>query len=235
MSDAPRHLAAFALTPIRGEWRRAMLAELDHIEGRAARWRFALGCARVAAPARYAAVPLVGGAALTAYGLLRWPGVVGDDIAIGLAYLVVLALLLVAYAWHTPALARADAGVAALAWALSLTAIEYDHRVAAGLAGFAALAIVAWIGARSGPRAGAGAALVVGLTGFTTVLAIAYLATGRVAADPVLLAEFRSSGARDATTYAVGETMAFAVSQLVTAPLLCAVAAAIGCLVSKGV
>ena len=227
MSGAARRLAALALAPVPGEWRRAMLAELDHIEGRAARWRFALGCIRVAAlPAhvgRYAAGLLGSGAALAAYGVLRWPGVIGDDVAIGLAFLIVLALLLAAYAWVAATVARGPEARLALAGGI--------------VAGLAALALVAAVGAiagvrsgdpAAGVRAGGGAALIVGFAGFVTILGVAYLATDRIATDPALLAQFRTSGARDATTYAVGETMAGAVNQLWLASLPAALAGAVG-------
>jgi hypothetical protein len=49
--DGPARLlaaAAAALPPARREWGAAMAAELAQVRGRAARWRFAAGCARVA-------------------------------------------------------------------------------------------------------------------------------------------------------------------------------------------
>jgi hypothetical protein len=49
--DAPERLlrwAAGLLSAPRGEWGQAMLGELDHIEGRGRRWRFAAGCAGAA-------------------------------------------------------------------------------------------------------------------------------------------------------------------------------------------
>jgi hypothetical protein len=49
--DWPRRLVTLAsrrLRPERRDWAQAMLAELHHVQGRGARWRFALGCARVA-------------------------------------------------------------------------------------------------------------------------------------------------------------------------------------------
>lgn len=49
--DAPARLLASALRRMpheQAEWGQAMLAELAYIEGRLARWQFALGCLRVA-------------------------------------------------------------------------------------------------------------------------------------------------------------------------------------------
>jgi hypothetical protein len=80
-------LAARHLPPERQEWGQAMLAELDHIERRSARRRFALGCLRVAfipqpPPWRYPgrghlAVVTAGVLAclgLAGYGLIHYPG-----------------------------------------------------------------------------------------------------------------------------------------------------------------
>jgi hypothetical protein len=50
-ADLPARLLRWAtglLSPQREEWGRAMLAELDHVDGRGRRWRFALGCAGAA-------------------------------------------------------------------------------------------------------------------------------------------------------------------------------------------
>src|SRR5215471_11610352 len=49
--DAPARLLRWAvglLAAQRAEWGQAMIGELDHIEGRARRWRFALGCVAAA-------------------------------------------------------------------------------------------------------------------------------------------------------------------------------------------
>jgi len=80
--DVARRLVALAtrlLPPERRDWGQAMLAELDQIKGRAARWRFALGCVRVAlAPPRVAEPPglavraaVVVGAAGVGLGIYR--------------------------------------------------------------------------------------------------------------------------------------------------------------------
>ena len=49
--DMPERLlrwAAGLLSAQRAEWGQAMLGELDHIDGRGRRWRFAVGCAGAA-------------------------------------------------------------------------------------------------------------------------------------------------------------------------------------------
>jgi hypothetical protein len=102
--DGPRALtwlARAALPARRAEWGRAMSSELEHIDGRAARWRFALGCAWVAArlgAARYVVAAGAGIAALVTYGLVRWPGIVGDEVGVAIVHLAVLALSLSVYA-----------------------------------------------------------------------------------------------------------------------------------------
>jgi hypothetical protein len=85
-----------------------------------------------------------------------------------------------------------------------------------------------------GVRDGVVAGLIVGLAGFLVFFAIAYLAPGTVAADPVLLAEGHANGASDPTAYAVGETMAAGVHQLWLGPALGAVGGVLGGLFARG-
>jgi hypothetical protein len=253
--DAPRALAWLALAALpaaRAEWGRAMSSELAHIDGRGARWRFALGCAWVAArlgAARHVAGAGAGVAALVAYGLVRWPGVVDDELVVAVTYLAVLALLLGVYAAAGVALAGAAGrgraarvgiamGLAAAAlWMGSLAANVLAEpgrlSVLAATSGIAAAVVLVLAGARCGDgvaglRAGLCGGLVIGLAGFVVLLAMAYLATGHLTADPALAAEFRASTARDLPTYAVGETMAAAVNQLWLAPAVGAVLGALG-------
>jgi hypothetical protein len=229
-----------------------MLSEVDHVDGRGARWRFALGCARVAlrfGSTRYVAAAGAAIAGLVAYGLVRWPGVIGDDVAVGVAHLATLGLLLCVYAGAALALtgtagraraARIGIGVGAAAAPLWVGSLAADFLSDSGrlsaiavATGIAAAAALLFAGARSGSggagvRAGLCGGLVVGLAGCVTLLALAYLATGHVTADPALAAQFRTSGARDLPTYAVGETMAAAVNQLWLAPAAGAVLGALG-------
>src|SRR5689334_16304814 len=105
-SDAPARLLGWAtglLAADRAEWGQAMLGELDRLESRAPRWRFAAGCSaaamilppwgRVAAAAGSLAAVAAGGlgvfAVLAGYllaggSLLRRPGVAGPGLAGGL-------------------------------------------------------------------------------------------------------------------------------------------------------
>jgi hypothetical protein len=252
--DAPRALVSLALAALpatRAEWGQAMSSELEHIDGRGARWRFAAGCAWVAArlgAGRYVACAGAGLAALVAYGLVRWPGVLGDDVGVATAHLAVLTVLLSVYAAAGLALAGAGGrgrsarvgigvGLAAAAlWTGSLAASVLAHPgrlsvlgVTAGIAAAAALALAgARCGGVAGLRAGICGGLVVGLAGFVVLLAMAYLATGHLTADPALAAQFRTSTARDLPTFAVGETMAAAVNQLWLAPAAGAALGALG-------
>jgi hypothetical protein len=61
--DVPSHLLTAAVASLpsdRRDWGAAMLAELSHVEGQAARWRFALGCVKAALfPPRSTRTPLV--------------------------------------------------------------------------------------------------------------------------------------------------------------------------------
>lgn len=253
--DGPRALtwlAEAALPASRADWGRAMSSELEHVDGRAARWRFALGCAGVAArlgAARYVAGAGAGVAALAAYGFVRWPGIVGDDVGVGIVHLAVLALSLSVYAAAGMGLAGAAGrgrtarvgirvGLAAAAlWAGSLAASVLADpgrlSVLGTTAGIAAAAALVVAGARcghgvAGLRAGLCGGLVIGLSGFVVLLALAYLATGHLTADPALAARFHTSAARDLPTYAVGEMMAAAVAQLWLAPAAGAALGALG-------
>jgi hypothetical protein len=101
--DVPARLlrwAAGLLSARRNEWGQAMLGELDHIEGRGRRWRFAAGCVGAslllapwgwAAAAAWAIVAVAAGAAslypamVVRYGLGNWDWVFA---AVALAFLV---------------------------------------------------------------------------------------------------------------------------------------------------
>ena len=88
--DRARLFLTFAVRGLpadRVDWARAMLAELDHVDGRRQRWRFSFGCARAAAHIRFQS-PAPGGAllrlvvrgciaialGLVGYGFVQYPG-----------------------------------------------------------------------------------------------------------------------------------------------------------------
>ena len=105
--DAPLRLLRWAvglLSPQRHEWGQAMLGELDHLDGRIQRWRFALGCVGAAlvlppwgraAAGVWAMVALAAGAVGLYGGLAvhyRLGG--GDWIAAGILTIFVIGVLL---------------------------------------------------------------------------------------------------------------------------------------------
>jgi hypothetical protein len=101
---AHRLLAAAAawLPAGRGDWGRAMLAELDQVRGRPARWAFALGAARACLMAPRAvrpawhAIVVAGGAAAAGgaiHALAPGAGVIAAAVIPGLPALCVLAIL----------------------------------------------------------------------------------------------------------------------------------------------
>ncbi len=172
--------AARLLPPARGEWGRAMRAELAGIESGQARWRFALGCIRVVA-SQPAVLPGIGYPLLmagvlvavvtwtdtVAYAPLRWA-------------LVALVSILVAIAW----LGRRAGmlGPVGKGWAARL--------VRAGgylLVGVTTLGVVVFMESASNPSEKAGngvpilaVVLTSYLLGFLTVTAHRSAATGRV-------------------------------------------------------
>jgi hypothetical protein len=73
-ADGPARLLSAALGTLpreRSDWGAAMAAELAHVHGRSARWRFAAGCTRTAVfPPRSSRVPVLVAAALSATAAL---------------------------------------------------------------------------------------------------------------------------------------------------------------------
>ena len=188
--DGPAQLLAVATAALpegRREWGRAMSAELAHVHGAAARWRFAAGCARVAiTPARTdrvdtATVAAVAScAAVAAYFLGRVPDVSPSARAALAAVLGgCLALALV-----TPPMLVAGREVRAIATgaaALLALGLVFVSRVALdGVAPYlllappallcAAAALAARRSLRAGLQAAAWATLLGSLTVFTAGL-----------------------------------------------------------------
>ena len=105
------HWAAGLLSARRAEWGRAMLGELDHIEGRGRRWRFAVGCAGAAlllppwgraAAAVWAMVAVAAGAAgLYASVVVRYRLGVGDWV-----FAVIMLVFLVSFTLAASVLLR---------------------------------------------------------------------------------------------------------------------------------
>jgi hypothetical protein len=319
-------LAVRRLPPDRRDWGQAMLAELDQLQGRAARWRFTLGCVRVAlAPPRAAPSPglavraaVVGGAAgvglgiylvspamrvfavlfsvllagcvwialvrsreaiphqgnsgrilravlligvaggvgVVLYGVVRYPGAVGDPWDPVLVLLsVVLAAMLTGYVWLAlvpPRAATSHIVVVrryGLVGGLLVGGLPVAGGVAAEfgygkpLAGWswlaAALAAVAGgalAGRSSGAaRAGLEAGLWTGLVGALILLVVGMSATyaaagaGRlIPSDASTIGAFQDSGLPDVTTYAVGDNLGGSIMLLVWIPLLSVAVGAVG-------
>jgi hypothetical protein len=146
--DGPVRLlsAAAAVTPERcRDWAAAMAAELGHVHGRAARWRFAAGCARTAvfprADGRAAAVAL---AVLAAAAVAAAAVPAMRLFAVTFVALVgVAATLAVARRqWHPPGPVAATVGVAGVAGATAITAsMVASHPSAAAAIGQPVLAV----------------------------------------------------------------------------------------------
>jgi hypothetical protein len=110
-------VAVRGLPADRVDWARAMLVELDQVQGRRERWRFSLGCAWAAGRIRLQS-PEPGGAllrvvvlgciavalALVGYGLVQYPGLRSDPNLWGA--MVVFAATLLAYSVVTVFLSR---------------------------------------------------------------------------------------------------------------------------------
>jgi hypothetical protein len=107
--DAPARLlrwAAGLLPAQRAEWGQAMLGELDHIDGRGRRWRFAAGCAgaalllppwgRAAAAVRAMAAVAAGSAALYACVGTRYGLGAGDWVLAAIALILLASYTLAA-------------------------------------------------------------------------------------------------------------------------------------------
>jgi hypothetical protein len=327
--DPARRLVALAvrlLPPDRGDWGQAMLAELDQLQDRWTRWRFALGCVRVGlAPPRARPGPglvvraaVVAGAAgvglgislvspalqlfavlfavllagcawlallrsptavtsrpgpgrilravllagvagavgVVLYGVVRYPGAVGelwDPLLVLLS--VVLAVTLSGYVWMalvppraaTPHLAVvrryglvgglvvgglpvAGSAAASLGYGKPLTGWSWLAAAVAAVAG-------ATLAARSSgdARAGLQAGLWTGLVGALILLVVGMAATYAAAAagrliptDAYTIRAFQQSGLPDLTTYVVGDDLGGSILLLVWIPLLSLAIGAIG-------
>ena len=257
--DAPALLLAAAtrlLAGDRADWGAAMAGELGSLTGRAARWRFVLGClpAMLLVPPRHSgpARPLlavvlaavVGSVALVGAGLLHYPGIVtGTGTWLALAAFVtvlcgytLVVLVIVRHGGATGAGIIGGAGVATVwflvAWVLISNASTPALTVlllAIPLAGLAVGAAGAW--RRGSPAAGRNAALLAGvLAGLALFLVLVSdaLLTGGRPYDPGELRDFASSGAPDLATYAVNDTLGSAMMLLLLVPLLTAVLGAAG-------
>lgn len=114
LDDVPMRLlrwAAGMLPAQRAEWGQAMLGELDHIDGRGRRWRFAVGCAGAAllmppcgraAAAVWALMAVAAGGAVVVAGVGARYGLGAGD----WVFAAIALLLLVSYALYASVLLR---------------------------------------------------------------------------------------------------------------------------------
>lgn len=318
-------LAVRRLPPDRRDWGQAMLAELDQVQGRTARWRFTLGCVRVAlAPPRAQPPPglvvraaivvgaagvglgiylvspalhlfamllavllagcawmalLVSGTAVAAlagpgrilravlltgvagsvgvvlYGVVRYPGAVGDPRDPVLILLsVILAATLTGYTWMALVPPRATTSHLVvvrrygLVGGLAVGGLPVVGSVAAEfgygkpVAGWSwlAVAVAAVAGALAGrssgdARAGLQAGLWTGLVGALILFVVGMSATYAAAAagrliptDAYTIRAFQHSGLPDLTTYMVGDNLGGSIILLLWIPVLSVTVGALG-------
>ncbi len=201
-------------------WGAAMRAEFASVEGRAARWRFALGCLRpaVLAPCRIRAKRrLVAGAvgsglvvcvALEVYGRVQYP----TELAWGAGYGTVFVVFLVFGAWlvlRSSQTASAKASAARRYGIVGGVAVGALYVVAAtplnGAPYAAVLGVVGAIAAgamasrasgdyRSGVRAGLWVGLISGVVFFVGLMTLTYTAAGWWTHDHEAVAAFNNFG-----------------------------------------
>jgi hypothetical protein len=239
----------------RSDWGRAMLAELDQIDGRRYRWRFVLGCTRATLflphrPGTSARTVVesvlaatVGCIGLVAYGFTRYPGLRTDSAAAAvLAFVVtmvgyaVVGVVVARRLDRRPAVARTGmlGGLAIAVLCLLVGAASTE-----GTAPYVGISLMLTIpvvgvavgvaGARRGQTAGRDAAflsaVVAGLVVFLVWAGDSVLAAGRPY-GPGLTRDFASSGSPDLATYAVNDSLGTAMMLLLVIPL---VTATVGC------
>ena len=251
-------LGVLVLGSGRPEWGRAMTSELARLEGRRARWEFALGCVRsiafgmppagtqrvITAGSLLAAVTSVG---IVAFALVRFPGLVtgaGTWVLLG-AFVTVLLAYLVAAANLGALLVDARRLVTPVATGLAIASTWLALGLDASLGGPAALSgvllgsgvlvavAIGWLAtARSGSsRVGVGQ---VGLTALVAGFVVFLLWAGSAVAaagrpyDAGLLRDFRTSGAPDLATYAVDDALGAGMMLLLLVPLVTLAAGLVG-------
>jgi len=245
--DVPARLLGWAaglLAAERAEWGQAMAGELDQIDGRAERWRFAVGCVSAALLlppwGRAGAVVVAfiaaaaGCAGLFACAIIRYNPGEGSGVGIWL-FLAFFLVILAGYILAGSVLVRrpgvAGAGlvgglVIAAPW-LALAGVT-DHPVASPLVPLLWLAVVPLaVGAAGTWRGGTAAsgrrtALLAGLSaalGLFLIRVGVLVATG---GGPYTPSQIREAGGTDVTSYFVGDGLGRATMFLLLIPLLTA-------------
>jgi hypothetical protein len=242
--DVPARLLGWAaglLAAERAEWGQAMAGELDQIDGRAERWRFAVGCVSAAlllppgGRAGAAVVAFIAGAAgcagLFGYAIIRYPGSDGGIWVFLAFFLAVLAGYILAGSVLVRRPGVAGPGlvgglVVAAGW-LALAGVT-DHPVASPLAQLLWLvAVPLAVGAGGTWRGGTATfgrrtALLAGLSaalGLFLIRVGVLVATG---GGPYTPDQIREAGGTDVTSYFVGDGLGKATMLLLLIPLLAA-------------
>jgi hypothetical protein len=241
-------LAARRMGSERADWGQAMLAELEHVPGRLARWRFAAGCARVAlAPplppgrgqrARRIAAPLAAlalGAGIYALGpQIRWFAVALTLLLAGCGWLAAtgpaprggIALRIAVAVGATGCVAAVLYGAYRYPEATADPSHVYSLALALLLTGYVAAA--AFLAApRSGPLTGLWCGLLFGLVAFDVGMAAIYASPSSffTAGD---LEYFHKSGLPDTATWVVSDNLGAGIFLLAALPLIATALGALG-------
>jgi hypothetical protein len=258
-TDAPAMLLAWAigfLAADRAEWGLAMQGELERLEQRSTRWRFALGClgaALLVPPRRGDAGRLVVGivaaaaagcVGLVSYGLVRYPGMLASRgtwpaLAAFVAVLAGLTLMTAIIVRRGTAGAVGLAGGLAIGAVWTLVCIVVLFHSSAPVLSWLLLALplapltVGAAGTWRGKTGTAGrqAALVsAAVTGMVLFLALAgdALVTGGRPYDAGQIQDFPGSGLPDMATYAASDNLGTAMSLLLLASTMTAAIGIIG-------
>jgi hypothetical protein len=251
--DVPaRLLGAIArrLPGERAEWGQAMLGELEHVESRAERWRFAMGCVVATLlfpgprtgsagwPLAVVATAAAGCAGLVAAGISRYPAILaarGTWPVLAFFTIVLLGYTAgAAFALRRGAPAASSLtsglGLAGVWIAAGVAAVSHPSQPVFSLLLLAIPIASAGVGAAAGWRRGSGAAgrqvallaSVVGGLGLFLVLGAVTLLTAAGPYDAGQLRDFPGSGLPDMATYAVSDSLGTAMMLLVFTPALTA-------------
>jgi hypothetical protein len=243
--DVPARLLGWAvglLATERADWGQAMIGELDHIDARAKRWRFTVGCVgaalllppwgRAAAMVGAFAAAAAGCVGLYAYALIRYPGL--DSYGAAWVFLAIMLVVLVGYTLAGSVLVRRPGVIGRglvgglfilVAW-LVLDGVTGPPNVApaAPLLMFVVPLLVGAGGAWHGGSAviGRRIALLAGLCaslGLFLIGAVAVIATG---AGPYTPGQITEAGTTDVTTYVVSDGLGNGVILMLAIPLVTA-------------
>jgi hypothetical protein len=259
VDDAPSRLLAWAVSALpadRAPWGEAMFGELQQLENRPQRWRFAVGCAgatlllpsrradSAGMAARLVAATALACAGLVAYGLVRYPGVLTHDGT--WPVLAAFTAVLAGYTMVSAVLVRrgpvglsglgSGAGLAAV-WAIAgITAMSHSSQPAYSLVLLAIPLASLAVGVAAGRRNRTApvrqqvvllSSVVAGLALFL-VLAGGTLLTAGGPYDAGQLRDFPGSGLPDLATYAVSDNLGTAMMLLLLVPVVTAAIGAAG-------